>query len=229
MNQKFAALSLVCAVVASSPLAHAEQPLVPGAAVAPSEPKLAEGGESRNAASPFQLALWNPIQTTTETHSIHGLRLNLPYGVNRDVYGLDLGIASHTTRNVYGVQYGLGGLVDGEFRGLQQNTFVSITRGELQGWQEAVYDSAHSLKGAQTGLVNYVEMSGQGVQLGAVNVTGEEFKGFTLGVVNHARRVNGLQLGLVNVADELHGVQIGLANFAKNGFVPFFPVLNVAL
>jgi hypothetical protein len=226
MNRHLAALSLVCAVAASSAFAHAEEPSAPSAAVA--QPELGEAA-SKDRASPFQLALWNPVQTADETRSIHGLRLNFPYGVNRDVYGLDFGIASHTTRNVYGVQYGLGGVVDGEFRGPQLNAFVSITRGELKGWQQAAYDSAGTLKGAQTGFVNYVELSGQGAQFGLVNLTGGQFEGVSLGVVNHARRVDGLQLGVVNIADELHGVQIGLANFAKNGFAPFFPVVNVAL
>jgi hypothetical protein len=41
--------------------------------------------------------------------------------------------------------------------------------------------------------------------------------------------MRGLQVGIVNVTDELHGVQIGVANVAKNGFLPFFPVVNAAM
>jgi len=45
--------------------------------------------------------------------------------------------------------------------------------------------------------------------------------------MNFAPRVTGLQIGaLVNKADSVAGLQIGLLNINKNGWLPFFPILN---
>jgi len=184
--------------------------------------------EAKPKSSPFQLSLWNPVQTSDANSAIEGLRLNLPYGVNRQLYGFDFGIASRTTGNVGGYQLGLVGIVDGGFRGVQQGLLYSETDGLMSGWQQAIYGSAGRLRGFQSGLVNQVDGSARGAQLGAVNLAGGSSTGAAIGVVNYSRRVSGLQLGLVNATSELHGVQIGLANFASNGFAPFFPVINAA-
>ena len=40
-------------------------------------------------------------------------------------------------------------------------------------------------------------------------------------------KLDGLQISLVNRAESIgNGVQIGLINFAKNGFLPFLPLVN---
>jgi hypothetical protein len=190
----------------------------------------ASGGEAEvTQTHPIELALWNPVQTSDERVAINGLRLNLPYGVNREIRGLDLGIAGRTNGDFYGVGLGGGGYVLGDVRGAQLNLVLSISKGAVLGMQHGIYSSAGSVQGVQSGIVNRVENPSQGARFGAVNVSESGMRGAEFGVVNHARRVNGLQLGLVNVASELDGVQIGLLNFAKNGFLPFFPVVNSAL
>jgi hypothetical protein len=189
---------------------------------------LREQAESRRKTSAFQLSLWDPVQTADADSAVHGMRLNLPYGVNRQLYGFDFGIASRTTGNVYGAQFGFVGIVERNFRGVQQGLFYSATEGQMNGWQHGIYGTAGRLRGLQSGLVNDVEGSARGAQIGAVNLAGGSSTGASIGVVNYSRRVTGLQLGLVNATSELRGVQIGLANFAPNGFLPFFPVINAA-
>lgn len=190
----------------------------------------ADGDEPRNPrVAPIQLALWSPVQTSDANATIQGFRLNLPYGVNREVRGFDVGIASRTNGNHYGLNLGGGSYVQGDMRGAQLNLAVSIAQGRTFGLQEAVYNQAGWLRGVQSGIVNRIDYSGVGARLAFVNLSGSSMEGAEFGIVNHARRVQGVQLGLVNVASELHGVQIGVLNFAKNGFLPFFPVVNSAM
>ncbi|HYO97498.1 MAG TPA: hypothetical protein VER33_23460 [Polyangiaceae bacterium] len=177
----------------------------------------------------FQLSLWNTLQTSDRTDSIHGVRLNLPYGSNRDVHGLDLGIVNHTTRDMHGAALGFAGYVQRDVRGLQSSFVLSIARGNVMGVQQGVYTSARNLSGVQSGAVNHVEGAAVGARFAAVNIAEGSSRGAELGIVNYARRMRGLQVGIVNVTDELHGVQIGVANIAKNGFLPFFPVVNAAM
>lgn len=179
--------------------------------------------------APIQVSLWNPVQTSDENAKIHGFRLNLPYGANREVQGFDLGIASRTNGNQYGLNLGGGSYIGGDMRGAQLNFALSMTRGKMFGLQEGIYNQSGSLYGVQSGFVNRIEHAGVGARLAFVNLSGNSMEGAEFGIVNHARRVRGLQLGIVNVADELHGVQIGALNFAKNGFLPFFPVINSAM
>jgi hypothetical protein len=113
--------------------------------------------------------------------------------------------------------------------GIQSHLVLSLAGGTVYGVQEGIYAQAQNLHGVQFGVVNQVERNAYGARLGAVNLSGGYSEGATFGIVNRGRRVSGLQLGLVNVADELHGIQIGLANIAKNGFLPFFPVVNAAM
>lgn len=190
----------------------------------------ADGEEPRrDRVAPIQLALWNPVQTSDEDASIHGFRLNLPYGANREVKGLDFGIASRTNGNQYGLNLGGGSYVLGNMHGAQLNLAVSIAKGTTYGIQEAFYNQSRALYGVQSGVVNNVGDSGKGARLAVVNLSGNSMEGAEFGIVNHGRRVRGLQVGIVNVASELHGVQIGVLNFAKNGFLPFFPVINSAM
>jgi hypothetical protein len=188
-----------------------------------------EQGSAASTAQPVGVALWNPVQTSSERQAIHGFRLNLPYGANREVKGVDFGVASYTQRDLYGAQFGLGGVVGGDFRGLQWNPVLSITHGTMLGIQEGIYSSSGQLYGMQAGIVTRVGERAEGLRIGAVNLSSGYSAGATFGIVNHGRKVRGLQFGLVNVADELHGVQIGAVNLAKNGFLPFFPVLNSAM
>lgn len=220
-------------------------------------PEVRDSEPSQSPAS-FQVSLWDSVQVADSARSVHGFKLNLPYGKNQDMVGFDFGIASNTQRNLRGVQLGFGGYVAGKVEGVQLNYVLSIARGDLYGWQDGLYASVGSLTGAQTGFVNHAARSVEGLQIGAVNVArgraqGAEIsavnvmgstngaqiglvnvterfnRGASFGVVNYAPKAEGLQLGLVNVTENLHGIQIGAINVAKNGVLPVLPIMNAAL
>ena len=69
---------------------------------------------------PVQLSLFHPLQVFPEDEAIHGLRLNIIYGVNSEVWGADLGLVNKLTGDMKGWQYGAVNLVDGECWGLQE-------------------------------------------------------------------------------------------------------------
>lgn len=82
-------------------------------------------------------------------------------------------------------------------------------------------------KGAQFGVVGFVEADFMGFQNNWVNITQGSFEGFQWGLVNHANKASGFQLGLVNYARTLNGLQIGLVNIIKQGGqFPVFPIVN---
>jgi hypothetical protein len=148
--------------------------------------------------NPFQIALLGPpLQLVSDAESINGVRINLLYGVNRNVAGFDLGVINRIDQDLAGIQLGLVGFTDRHGKWWQANA-INFTR--------------ENFTGAQTGLVN-LSGSGEGLQLGPLfNRTGE---------------FSGLQMGLVNVADDLYGIQVGLLNIirSKERF-PFFPIVN---
>jgi hypothetical protein len=197
--------------------------------VFPAAAQQTDAGPRQRPISALQLSLWDSVQTSDPAHSVYGMRLNLPYGRNSEVRGFDLGIANHNTRDMSGLQLGFGSYVERDLRGMQSNLILSVTRGEASGYQQGIYTYAGRLYGVQAGAVNHVHRSAHGARFAAVNISETYTEGAELGLVNYSRRVRGLQLGLVNVTNELHGVQIGLANIAKNGFLPFFPVVNAAM
>ena len=178
--------------------------------------------------APIAVALWNPVQTSDENTSIHGFRLDLPYGKNYDVQGLDFGIASETTRNLTGASFTLGSSVGHNVLGVQSSFVLSLAGGTVYGLQEGIYSEANDLHGVQFGVVTQVKRNGYGARFAVVNL-GATHEGAEFGIVNYSKRASGFQLGIVNVTDELHGVQIGVVNIAKNGFLPFFPVMNAAM
>ena len=178
--------------------------------------------------TPFQLSLINPVQLFPQETSVKGLRINLLYGVNKEVDGVDLGAVNRTTGMTKGVQLGafpFGGVnITGDLVGLQLGGFfggVNVATGDVAGVQIAGIiggvNTAANVRGAQ--------LSGAflGVNV-AKDVTG--FQATTL--YNQARAMEGLQLGLVNVCQRMYGVQIGLVNVIRESSLPFFPIVNAS-
>ena len=91
------------------------------------------------------------------------------YGKNASVTGLDFGFINHTTKGLSkGVQTGFIGLVDSDFIGWQDH-MVNITKGNFEGLQTGVFNSAKNMNGIQFGLVNYA-VNMNGLQVGLVNI-----------------------------------------------------------
>lgn len=148
---------------------------------------------------PFQLSLIGPtLQLVDDDADIRGVRINLLYGVNRNVTGLDLGLVNRTTGDFKGLQHGFIGATHGKFSGWQDNWAVNFAEGQFYG--------------LQTGVVNFVG-TGEGVQLG--------------GLYNNAEYMSGLQFSLINFAEDFYGVQLGLINIirSKDNF-PILPFVN---
>jgi hypothetical protein len=147
---------------------------------------------------PFQLSFIGPtMQLVDDDADVKGFRLNLLYGVNRNVTGLDLGLINRTTEDFKGYQGGLVGVTHGRVSGWQDNWAVNVAEGQFYG--------------LQTGLVNLVG-TGEGVQFGAYN---------------SADYMSGLQIAVVNFAEDLNGVQVGLINIIRSkGSFPILPLVN---
>ncbi len=132
---------------------------------------------------PFQISFIGPtMQLVDDDADIRGLRINLIYGVNRNVKGLDLGLVNRATGSFKGLQAGFVSLTDEQFTGWQ-HSLVNVVDGEFLGFQDA--------------LVN-VAATGEGVQLGFYNST-QHLGGLQIALVNFAEDLYGLQIGLINI------------------------------
>jgi hypothetical protein len=154
-------------------------------------------GHAEMRGDPFQLALVNPIQIRSEEAEISILRVNLIYGRNVSVVGLDIGLINHSTGGVSkGFQYGLGGYVQGDFIGWQDNA-ISIVEGDFLGFQSGFYNQINTGEAFQMGFVNRAT----------------DMSGLQLGLINYTEGMYGLQVGLVNV-------------IRSKEKLPFFPIVN---
>jgi hypothetical protein len=187
-------------------------------------------------ARPVQFALFNPVQVVKQDYSIHGIRLNLIYGVNEDVNGVDGGFINQTNgtqrgaqwgivnigkENFYGFRYGWVNLLDYHFHGMSTGG-VTVNKGNVDGW----------VSGAVTVVLGKV----QGVMSGGINVMhGDYFKGAQLGAINiinpevvQTGNNGGVQIGLFNYATSLKGVQFGLININRSAKLKFFPIMLIS-
>ena len=165
------------------------------------------------AMTPFQIALFDPVQLFSRETDVNGLRLNLIYGDNRTVRGLDAGVANWVEGDQTGIQIGLHNNCKGQSTGLQSG---------LVNWGE------RGMAGMQiASLVNRVKGTMTGIQVSGAN-SAYGLRGCQVALFNGATDMRGFQLGVVNIA-EGSGVQIGLVNLNRNGFLPFFPIINVGL
>ena len=146
------------------------------------------------AESPVNLALFNPIQLTTETESVTAFRFSLLYGANADLTGLDLSLVGLNTGSVAGLVFAGVSLVEEDFTGGQLSWLASITEGNAQGLQWAIYTSSGP--------------GSSGVQLGLLN-TAEDFSGLQFGLINITETMrSGLQIGLVNIINNKEKLKV---------------------
>ena len=143
---------------------------------------------------PFNVGLFPPL-------SINGQS-----GKKRIRNSFSIAMGWTRAARVDGVQVAMGAaVVDEEIHGLQGAFGAAISRNRVEGWQLAMaYNSAKSLVGAQTGLVNYAENVETGAQIGMVNVGGK-VKGVQIGLVNWAQEADA-SIGLIAATKE-HGLR----------------------
>ncbi|HBC87269.1 MAG TPA: hypothetical protein DCZ94_09965 [Lentisphaeria bacterium] len=83
------------------------------------------------------------------------------------------------------------------------------------------------------GIVNGIEVSVftsmtkevNGLQTAGFFTDAEEVNGVQFSIVNISDKVGGLQLGILNMSEK-SGFQIGVLNYIKDGWIPYFPVIN---
>jgi hypothetical protein len=196
--------------------------------------------------TPFQLSFINPVQIFPEETKVQGVRLNLIYGVNKEVNGIDYGSINRTTGTTNGVQVGafpIGGVnITKDLYGAQLIGIlggVNVATGDVTGIQVTSLFAGVNSAGNVTG----VQLSGglAGVNI-AEDVSGVQLSGMYIGVniakntkgvqigtlLNKATTMEGLQIGIVNVCNRMKGVQIGLINVITESKLPFFPIINAS-
>lgn len=128
----------------------------------------------------------------------------------QSVQGFRFSLLYGRNYDVKGLDLSLVGMNDNDFEGVQL-ALVGLSKRKFTGLQWAT--------------VGWVGGSLEGVQLGFFNGA-KEMKWVQAGVVNYSETAEGLQLSFVNWTESLNGLQLGILNFAKNGFLPFFPIFN---
>ena len=195
--------------------------------------------------TPFQLALFNPVQLFPEKTNVYGLRINLIYGSNKELQGVDYGVFNVVDKETTGVQVGaapFGGVnVSGTLKGIQFAGYfggANLTDHDANGIQAAgIIGGANIANGTMTGLqvsgiiagVNLARRM-DGVQLagilGGVNIATNAHGVQIASLYNHAETMRGAQIGLVNFSEKMYGIQIGLVNIIRDGGLPVLPLVN---
>lgn len=193
--------------------------------------------------TPIQISICPPVQLVPDNWAVCGLRLDLPYGNNRDLYGIDAGIGNTVSDEFVGIQVGgINSIIGLESHaiGLQVAGIVNDSVGNMKGIQIGFWNQGGGFEGAQMGFINLVRGDFAGVQMGIINtaigfdkeimrkialsrggssrcsVTPGTSAGVQIGLFNDASPspMQGVQLGLINNAANIKGVQIGLVNSA---------------
>lgn len=165
--------------------------------------------------APLQASFWSPVQILPEEFDVYGLRIDLPYGKNRDVGGIDMGFVNQATRHAVGIQVGVLCNFDCEMR------YQQSPRGYRVYQFPESYNHSVQAGGIQlAGLFNLDQGDMTGIQLAPVNIVLADMRGFQVGAVNFASRPMGVQIGVLGnglfdptVTDmymhEVRGIQIG--------------------
>ena len=147
--------------------------------------------------TPFQFSIVPGVQIFSQDVPVWGLDFNLAYGSQQTVFGVSAGLVNEVSENLSGIGVGL----------------VNVSSKDATGLQAAVGNGVSGrFRGLQVALFNVNDGTLEGIQISTGNVTKDGF---------------GLQVGLYNQATSFKGLQIGLFNVNENGFLPFFPGINI--
>src|SRR5450759_5212792 len=122
--------------------------------------------------TPIQISICPPVQLVPNNWDVWGLRLDLPYGNNRDLYGVDAGIGNTVSDDFVGIQVGgINSIVGLESHaiGLQVAGIVTDSVGNMKGAQISFWNQGGGFEGAQMGFINLARGDFAGVQMGAIN------------------------------------------------------------
>ncbi len=176
----------------------------------------------------FQIGFSPEWPSFTRMSNVYGVKLGAPMcdGYGR-VYGVEPSILYSGTRYIGGIQASFWGTcLAREVYGIQSSTFGPCITGSIYGLQAVgSLGMAEEVYGAQIAPVTMCGTELTGIQFGVVNMTSKKLTGFQGGAVNLAEELDGVQLGVFNFSEK-DGLQFGALNIIKNGWLPFFPVVN---
>lgn len=158
----------------------------------------------------FQLAAPN-FQAPSDP-DVHGFRLSLFHGKNRNVRGFDLGLLSLSESS--------------QFSGLSLVAGVSRVTESMSGGAAISAINYHSGRdsGLNAAFINKLNHMRSGLNLSFLNIADGSTM-VDLGGLNMSDR-SAVQLGFINITNEIKSFQFGFLNVAKNGFLPVFPIIN---
>jgi len=147
--------------------------------------------------TPLQISVWPPnAQVVPDYIDVAGLKINLPYGGNKNITGLDFGIASASDRT----------------SALQLN-LVNVVKEEFTGLQIGLINLDGAASGVKLGLLmNNVDAMSKGIDIGIIN-TALESHGLQVGLINYCEFMVGVQIGLVNIIRESNVPFFPIINF----------------
>ena len=135
---------------------------------------------------PFQVGIWQPnVQIVPDEINVAGVKINLPYGGNKNITGLDIGFASTSDYT----------------SALQINLVMNQANEQFSGVQFACVNQSENSEWLTVGLMNITSDRARGIQLGILNST-MEMRGLQLGILNYTERMSGVQLGFINLISE---------------------------
>ncbi|WP_200883198.1 hypothetical protein [Candidatus Francisella endociliophora] len=177
-----------------------------------------------NDSVPLQLSVFKNFPRNPD---VTGLRLNLFYGKSADVTGLNFSILGLSdVDNFTGLEYDMffgANRVREQFKGVSFS-ILNWHQGDDVGANFGGVNIVNNIFGANFGLVNLTTDT-TGLNWSAVNISTKNSSA-DIGLVNIAGSTTLFQFGFINVTGHIGGLQIGLLNFAKNGFLPVFPIIN---
>lgn len=145
--------------------------------------------------TPFQFAVWHPVQVFDENTDVYGLRTSLFYGRNRNIYGIDFSLFSNDADDIYGLSI----LVFGNklHHGIYPFTYWSLDQKRVP-----------NIHGIQIG----------GNAVGAIGLILPFPIGYYAAISTRAGDVDGAQISLLgNSARKVRGIQLaGIANYAES-------------
>ena len=194
----------------------------------------AEQAQSDSKWTPFQLALFHPVQIFPWQYSVKGFNWNFLYSKNSKIYGFDLSPTGATQSSIFGgMQFAAVGLSK-EMNGFQLalfGDFSRVARGMQICAMDLSFSEVKSFSGFKiVGVGPYSEMRNlNGAVISPFISFTETMSGFQLGLAHcEAKRANGVQLGSgYNLADEFNGLQLGLFNESKRMSGAQLGILNV--
>ena len=105
----------------------------------------------------------------------------------------------------------------------------SITNTECYGLKFGVPVSSGKadMYGIECAILSATSEKVHGLQASIISTMTEDSTGAQVSIVNICKKLTGFQFGIVNIGTEDSDVfQLGIINFKKNGFLPYFPIVN---